>query len=189
MDFTIVNFMKRKCDTNTFITLSGPHPTYLVTVNDPRDNSKAAIAVAWATPISVNPPMFGVVISPNKASHAIIKEAGVFTVNILPLDVVDKIWWTGTHTGRQYENKITAAGLTAVPGKTDKNSTSVEEAIASFECKLKNVIPIGNHTLFVGEVISADASEDYFDVEKGLWIPETARLIFHHANDVFLTNC
>ncbi|MFW9871096.1 MAG: flavin reductase family protein [Candidatus Thorarchaeota archaeon] len=181
--------MRVRCDTNAFIAISGPRPTYLVTVNDPRNNNKAAIAVAWATPISVKPPLFGIIISPNKSSHNIISEAGVFTVNVLPLDALDELWWAGTHTGRQYENKIAAAGLTAVPGKTDKNATSVAEAIASFECKLKNVIPIGNHTLFIGEVVSVDASEDYFDAKKGQWIPETARLIFHHANDMFLTNC
>jgi flavin reductase (DIM6/NTAB) family NADH-FMN oxidoreductase RutF len=181
--------MRSKCNTNAFISMSGPHPTYLVTANDPRDNSKAAIAVSWATPISVNPPLFGIVVSPNKASNDIIREAGVFTVNILPLDVIDEVWWAGTHTGRQYEDKIAAAGLTPQPGRTDKNATSVSEAIASFECRLKNVIPIGNHTLFIGEVAAADASEEFFDVDKGAWIPETARLIFHQANDVFLTNC
>ncbi|MFX1482904.1 MAG: flavin reductase family protein [Promethearchaeota archaeon] len=181
--------MRRKCKTNAFVALSGPHPTFLITTNDPRDNSKAAIAVAWATPLSVKPPLFGIVISPNKASHDMIEEAGVFTVNVLPLDAISGLWWSGTHTGRQYENKITSAGLTAVPGKTDKNAASVEEAIASFECKLKNVIPIGNHTLFIGEVVSVDADEEYFNVEKSMWIPETARLIFHHASDMFLTNC
>ncbi|MFW9787290.1 MAG: flavin reductase family protein [Candidatus Thorarchaeota archaeon] len=181
--------MRAKCDTNAFIALSGPHPTYLITANDPRDNSKAAIAVAWATPLSVNPPLFGIVISPNKHSNAVIREAGVFTVNVLPLDALDELWWSGTHTGRQYENKITAAGLTEVPGKTDKNATSVKEAIASFECKLKNVVPIGNHTLFVGEVVSVDAYEDFFDVKKGVWNPDTARLIYHLASGAFLTNC
>ncbi len=180
--------MRTRCSVNTFITLSGPHPTYLVTANDPRNNNKAAITVAWGTPISVNPPLFGVVISPNKVSHTIIKEAGVFTVNILSIDEIDEIWWAGSHTGRQYENKIKSAGLTAVPGKTDKNATSVIEAMASFECKLKNMIPVGNHTLFIGEVVSAEANEEYFDLEKGKWIPEKARLIFHHVNDVFVTS-
>jgi flavin reductase (DIM6/NTAB) family NADH-FMN oxidoreductase RutF len=180
--------MRLDCSTNDFIPLSGPHPTYLITANDPRNNNKAAIAVSWATPISVNPPLFGVVISPNKASDKVIQEAGIFTVNIMPLIAVDELLWAGSHTGRQYENKITAAGLTAVPGKTDKNATSVAEAIASFECKLKNVIPIGNHTLFIGEVVSVDADEEYFDIEKGNWIPDTAQLIFRQARDAFRTN-
>jgi flavin reductase (DIM6/NTAB) family NADH-FMN oxidoreductase RutF len=181
--------MRTKCDTNAFIGLSGPHPTFLVTVNDPRNNNKAAIAVAWATPLSVKPPLFGIVISPNKATSDMIREAGVFTVNILPLDSIDEVWWAGTHTGRQYENKIAAAGLTEVPGRSDKNATSVQEAIASFECKLMNVIPIGNHTLFIGRVVSVDADEEYFDVKKGVWNPETARLIYHLASGAFLTNC
>lgn len=185
----MVNSMRSRCDTNAFIALSGPHPTYLITANDPRDNSKAAIAVAWATPLSVRPPLFGIVISPNKSSYNIVKEAGVFTVNIMPLNALSELWWAGTHTGRQYEDKITKAGLTPVPGKTDKNATSVEEAIASFECKVKNMVPIGNHTLIVGQVVSADAMEKFFDTKKGVWNPETARLIYHLANEAFLTNC
>jgi flavin reductase (DIM6/NTAB) family NADH-FMN oxidoreductase RutF len=185
----MVKCMRAKCNTNAFIALSGPHPTYLVTANDPRDNSKAAIAVAWATPLSVRPPLFGIVISPNKFSYNIVKEAGIFTVNVMPLNALSEVWWAGTHTGRQYEDKISGAGLTPVPGKTDKNATSVEEAIASFECKVKNMVPIGNHTLIVGQVVSVDAMEKFFDPKKGVWIPETARLIYHLANEAFLTNC
>lgn len=180
--------MRSKCRTNDFIALSGPHLTYLVTANDPRNNNKAAITVSWATPISVNPPLFGIVISPNKASNSVIQEASMFTVNILPITAVDELLWAGSHSGRQYENKIKAAGLTAVPGRTDKNATSVAEAIASFECKLRNVVPIGNHTLFIGEVVYVDADENYFDFEKGIWIPETVQTLFYHARNVFRTN-
>jgi flavin reductase (DIM6/NTAB) family NADH-FMN oxidoreductase RutF len=185
----MVKSMRSNCKTNKFIALSAPQPAFLVTVSEAGGDKKSAIAVSWATPLSVRPPLFGIVISPNKASHDVIKKAGVFTVNILPLEAVSELWWAGSHSGRNYEDKVEEAGLTSTPGKIHENAISVEEAIASFECKIVNEVSVGDRTLFVGEVVYADASKEHFDIEKGMWIPGTTRLIHHLANDAFLTNC
>jgi flavin reductase (DIM6/NTAB) family NADH-FMN oxidoreductase RutF len=41
----------------------------------------------------------------------------------------------------------------------------IQEGYAHLECKLVKSIPLGDHTLFVGEVISISADEDAFKDE------------------------
>jgi flavin reductase (DIM6/NTAB) family NADH-FMN oxidoreductase RutF len=168
--------------------MSGPRPTFVVTARDPTNNTESAMAVDWTTPISVKPPTFGVVISQHKKTHDIIKHAGVFSVNILPAEELDKVWWLGSHTGRKFEDKLSEAGLTTSEGNSDKNAISIDEAIATFECEVTKEVEVGGFTLFIGEVKSASASDAFFDKEKSMWVPESAKLIFRVANDVFVTN-
>ncbi len=178
--------MRTTCRKNAFISLSGPHPTFIITVADPESGKKSAITMAWTTPLSVRPPLFGIAITPRKATHDAIERAKVFTINIPSKDIQSETWWIGTHTGRNYDDKISAAGLTYLPGKIDKNAISIQEAIASIECRVVEQFSVGDHTLFVGEVVSVDASEEFFDIERGLWIPEAVERIFHLAYDVFV---
>ncbi|MFW9886815.1 MAG: flavin reductase family protein [Candidatus Thorarchaeota archaeon] len=180
--------MKTKCRTNQFLGVSGPRQTYLISVANSKNDTKDVMAVEWATPLSIRPPLFGISISPNKHTYGLIKTAGVFTVNVPSADIVRETYWAGTHTGRRYKDKIAKAGLTSNPGKTDVNAVSIDEAIASFECKVVDEIKVGNHVLFVGEVLSVNASEDLFDIEKGAWYPERLRNIYRVAYKDFVTN-
>lgn len=179
---------KTNCKKNAFIGMSGPHTTLVVSVRNPKDKTDSALAVEWSSPLSVNPPLFGIVVSKNKETHNIIREAGVFAVNILSAEDFEKIWWLGTHTGRRHEDKISEIGLTAIEGSFSEHAITIDEAAASFECKLLNEVPVGNFTLFIGEVMATKASDLFFDSEKNMWKPESIKFVFHVANDVFLTN-
>ncbi|MBO5670782.1 MAG: flavin reductase, partial [Clostridia bacterium] len=43
----------------------------------------------------------------------------------------------------------------------------IEEAPISIECKVKNIIPLGSHDMFIAEVVNVQADEKYFDAETG----------------------
>ena len=180
--------MKINCNNRHFVGISGPQPTYLVTVADSEKDTTDIIAVEWATPLSVNPPLFGIVVSQNKNSHDMIKKAGVFTVNIPSVDIAKEMYWAGSHTGRKYKDKIAESGLTSRPGKINANSVSLEEAVGYFECKVVNEVKIGNNVMFIGEVQAAVASGDLFDTEKGMWYPDKLHNIYRVAHEYFVTN-
>ncbi|TFF91548.1 flavin reductase family protein [Candidatus Thorarchaeota archaeon] len=180
--------MKKVMSTSSFMRMSGPQMTVIVTAMDPDSkDKKAAITLAWTTPLSMKPPLFGVSIAPNRFSHDIIKRAGVFTVNIPPLDYLKETEWVGRHSGKKVEDKLAEAGLTTRPGKSSGHTISINEALASFECKLVDEVTTGDHTLFVGEVVHAEAADEFFDDKKG-WNFDKARLIYHAGKDVFITN-
>lgn len=121
------------------------------------------ITVAWATPLSINPPMIGILIAPRRYSHELISKAQEFVVNIPTIEILDKAVKCGKVSGRRHD-KFSEFGLTPKPAKAVKTPI-IEECVAHLECKLVDQVTTGDHTLFVGEVIAVYANEGVFDGE------------------------
>jgi flavin reductase (DIM6/NTAB) family NADH-FMN oxidoreductase RutF len=136
-----------------------PMQTVLVTCND--DSGKTnIITLAWHTPISRTPPLYGIAIAPKRYSHELIEKTKEFVVNFIPYSLVKAANYCGTHTGRTTD-KLCSTPLTLIPSK--KLSTPlIKEGYAHFECTLKQTIPVGDHTLFIGEVITVSANDNAF---------------------------
>ncbi len=116
-----------------------------------------AMAAAWHSPLSFEPPLYGVAISPKRFTHELILEAGEFGVNFLPFDRAGIIAAVGGSTGREVDKfeafKIAEekSVLTSVP--------VLAEAYAAYECKLVSHHMFGDHTWFVGEIVMAHLVE------------------------------
>ena len=139
-----------------------PMQTVLVTCNDNEGNTNI-ITLAWHTPISRIPPLYGVSIAPKRHSHGLIEKSKEFVVNFIPYSLVEAAHFCGTHSGRSTD-KLCKTGLTLLPGK--KLSTPlIKEGYAHLECRLTQTIPIGDHTLFIGEVVAVSADDVAFKDE------------------------
>lgn len=136
-----------------------PMQAMLVSCDD-EDGKTNVITIAWATPISKEPPLFGISVAPKRHSHELIKKSKEFVVNFAPYELVDKIHFCGTCTGRK-TNKIDEINLTLIPGKKVKTSL-IEECYAHLECKLHKTITLGDHTFFIGEVVNVLADQAAF---------------------------
>ncbi|MEM2874975.1 MAG: flavin reductase, partial [Candidatus Hadarchaeales archaeon] len=75
-------------------------------------------------------------------------------------------------------------GLTPIPGRKVK-APAVKECALHMECRLKEAITTGDHTLFVGEVLAAYGDENAFDGE--FINTEVLRPIFQVGGDIFTT--
>ena len=64
------------------------HATIVTSHSKGKDN---AMAVAWHAPISMNPPLYGVSISPRRFTLAQILESKAFAVNFMPLRYAELI--------------------------------------------------------------------------------------------------
>lgn len=133
-----------------------PLPVVLVSCAAPgfRPN---LITLAWAGVAASDPPMLSVGIRPDRHSHSIITSSGEFVVNIPSQDMLRAVDYCGMVSGRDID-KFVAAGLTVGPGATVQ-TPHVVEAPVSLECRLRQVIPLGSHDLFVGEVTSVLVDE------------------------------
>jgi len=88
---------------------------------------------------------------------------------------------TGSCSGREVD-KFSKYGLTPAPAKHLKTPI-IAECIAHIECKLSETLRIGDHTLFVGEVLEAYADSKYFDGE--LYTTE-ADLVYQLGGETFV---
>ncbi|NIO36089.1 flavin reductase family protein, partial [Candidatus Bathyarchaeota archaeon] len=119
------------------------------------------ITLAWSMPASIDPPMLILGIGPKRYSHELIEETEEFVVNVPTMEILRETLFCGRRTGREYD-KFKETGLTPLPAKTVKPAI-IKECVSHLECRLHQQIIIGDHTLFVGEVLAAYADKEAFD--------------------------
>jgi flavin reductase (DIM6/NTAB) family NADH-FMN oxidoreductase RutF len=150
--------MKKQQDLSKFVSLTYPKMSVVVTCNKEADTKKVnAITVTWHTPLSMNPPLYGVSIAPSRYSHGLIVKNKEFAINFLGFEHWKKLHYCGTHSGGK-EDKIKNAGLNLEDCKYIKTKM-LKEAYLSIECKLYKTINLGDHDLFVGEILAAHLDE------------------------------
>ncbi len=148
--------------TNKWMYYTFPKVTVLVTVVDKNDPNKTnIITLAWHSPVSIAPPLFGVSIDPRRYSHDLILDAGEFVVNFADFKVLEDVHYCGRHSGRKYD-KFQETGLTQQDAQKVKTAL-IQECYCNLECKLVDHHLYGDHTWFVGEVVAISVDEDHFD--------------------------
>ena len=104
--------------------------------------------------------MYGISVAPSRYSHGLIEETKEFVINFIPYELVAKVHFCGTHTGKNI-NKIKESGLTLIPSEKVKVPT-IKEGYGHLECKLYDTLKIGDHSFFIGEVVNVQADENAF---------------------------
>lgn len=139
------------------------------------------ITVSWVGTICSNPPMCYVSIRPERYSHNIIKRNNEYVINLTTEKLAKATDWCGVRSGRNY-NKFQEMQLT--PGKASVvNAPIIEESPLSIECKVKEIIPLGSHDMFLSEVVNIKADEKYFDLKTEKFDLEHAKLLVYvHGN-------
>ena len=131
--------------------------------------------VAWIGTICSDPAMCYISVRPSRHSYDIIKRNGEFVINLTNEDLAFATDWCGVRSGRDY-NKFKEMKLT--PMKTQViDSVLIEEAPLSIECKVKQIIPLGSHDMFIAEVVNVLADEQYMERETGAFKLSDAKLM------------
>lgn len=110
------------------------------------------ITITYVTGVNEEPAMFGIAIRPEKQSNKLIRESGEFVINVPTREILSKIDYCGTFSGRDL-NKFESAKLTAVKSDVVKPPL-IKECPINIECRVKEVIKLPSHDLFIGEVVA-----------------------------------
>ncbi|MBL7130021.1 MAG: flavin reductase family protein [Candidatus Omnitrophica bacterium] len=139
------------------------------------------ITLAWHTPISKDPALLGIAIAKSHLSYDLIKKSEEFIINIPSFDLLKQTVLCGSVSGENVD-KFKEARLT--PKKADKliKTPCIKECIGHIECYLRDIKDIGDHGLFIGEIIFASAKEGLFD---DIWQVDKTKLIFHLGGKFF----
>ena len=137
-------------------------PVPVVMVSVAGKNGKAnIITLAWVGVVCSSPPTIGISIRPGRYSNNLIRETGEFVVNVPNLDLVEETDWCGTVSGREVD-KFKKTGLTKTPASKVKPPL-IKECPVNIECKLRQVLNLGVHDLFLGEVVAVHYDEEILD--------------------------
>lgn len=146
-----------------------------VLVSAAHGKNRCVLSVAWQMPASIKPPTAVVSVGHARFSHDVIRRAREFVISIPTVRELSLVRTAGTISGRK-KDKFEGLGLTAEPSvKID--SPRVAECPAHLECRLLRTVRCGDHSLFVGEVVGAFASEEFFDGR--LKVEKKAKTLHH----------
>lgn len=140
-----------------------PVPTVLVT-SRLGDGEPNIITIAWSGVMNNNPPMVYVSIQPSRHSHRLIKESGEYVINIPSADLARIVDYCGVTSGRDV-NKFKETGLTPLAASQVK-APLIKECPVNLECKVREVLSLGSHDVFIGEVVAVHFDKDVLD-ERG----------------------
>ncbi len=140
-----------------------PCPVVLVTCLDDGGNPNI-ITLAWVGTICSEPPIISIGIRPTRYSYELIKNSKEFVVNIPSTKILRESDYCGITSGKNIE-KFSETKLTQQQAEKIKTPL-IRECPVNLECKLKDVIPLGAHDLFLGEIVQVHIDEEVLD-EKG----------------------
>lgn len=143
-----------------------------------------AMAAAWHSSLSREPPLYGVAISPKRFTHDLILEAGEFGVNFLPFDRAGIIAAVGGSTGREVDKFEAFKIAEEKPVLT--SAPILAEAYAAYECKLVNHHTFGDHTWFVGQILRVHLLEEAL-TEEGVLNLERVTPTLYLGADLYLS--
>lgn len=135
-----------------------PSPVVMVSCKGKELDSKPnIITLAWVGIVCSKPPMVGISIRPKRYSYLLIKESGEFVVNIPNEKLLAATDYCGQVSGKQVD-KFAMTKLT--PGPCDKVAAPmINECPVNLECKVTQIIPVGAHHLFLGEIVAVHIDE------------------------------
>lgn len=150
-----------------------PVPVVLITSRN-KEGKTNVFTVAWAGTICTKPPMLSISIRPERLSYEYIEESMEFIVNMPSYDLVKAVDYCGVKPGRKFD-KIKDMGFTLTEG-SHVNVPYINECPVAIECKVKSILPLGSHHVFIAEVLGSHVDEKLMD-EKGKIHFEKANLI------------
>ncbi|MBR5530000.1 MAG: flavin reductase family protein [Bacteroidaceae bacterium] len=160
-------------------TMIYPLPALLISCGSTPEEYNLFTA-SWAGTICSDPAMCYVSIRPERHSYEIIRRNMEFVINLTTEELARATDWCGVRSGRDY-NKFEEMQLT--PGPSEKVSAPiVMEAPLSIECRVKEIVPLGTHDMFIAEVLNVQADSRYLNEETGKWnLDESLPLVYVHG--------
>lgn len=163
-------------------TMIYPLPAVLVSCGE-SEQEYNLFTVAWTGTVCTNPPMCYISVRPERHSYDIIKRTGEFVINLTTASLARATDWCGVRSGRDYD-KFSEMGLTAEPAAV-VSAPVVGESPVSIECRVRQVIELGSHDMFLADVVNVLVDEQYINTETGKLELDRAEIITYSHGEYF----
>ena len=155
-------------------TLIYPVPAVMVTVG--KDESEYNIlTIGWTGTICTDPALCYISVRPERYSYPILRRNMEFVINLTTEKLAYATDWCGVRSGKDY-NKFKELNLT--PAKaTIVDAPYIEESPLCIECRVKEILSLGTHDMFIAEVVNILADDAYIDPATGAFDMKKAGLL------------
>ena len=158
-------------------TLTAPVPPTLIscgTVDSPN-----AFTVAWTGIINTKPPMTYISVRPSRFSYELIKNSGEYVINLPPSTLVRTVDMCGVKSGKDID-KFKTFGLTAEKS-FEVGAPSIAECPVSIECRVKEIIPLGTHDMFISDIVGISVNEELMNKNGKLCLDRAGLMAYIHG--------
>ena len=136
-----------------------PLPAVMVSVSDGEGNDNI-ITVAWAGTVCTNPPMVSISVRPSRFSYDMIRKTGEFVINLTTEKLAYATDYCGVRSGRDVDKF---------------------KEMKLIECRVKQVLELGSHHMFVADVLAVHADPQYMDEKKKFHLNDAKPLVYSHG--------
>lgn len=158
--------------------LLAPVPPALVTCAHGEEQN--VLTVAWTGIVNTVPPKTYVSIRPSRHSYRLIKESGVFVINLTTKELVRAADWCGVHTGAKV-NKFERCRLRTEPAST-VDCPMLADSPLSLECRVTDVLPMGSHDMFLADIVGVSVEEELIDKDGKLHLERAGLAAYAHGD-------
>ncbi len=156
-----------------------PLPVVMVSVADGAGKYNI-ITLAWVGTVCSEPPMVSISVRPERHSHAIIRDTGEFVINLTTRELAYATDYCGVKSGRDVD-KFREMRLTPLPGREVK-APLIGESPVSLECKVRQMLSLGSHDMFVAEVVAVCADDRYMDGRGRFALEKADPIVYSHGS-------
>lgn len=159
-------------------TMLYPVPSVMVSCRNAQGENNI-ITIAWTGIICSDPAMLYISVRPERHSYQMIKETGDFVVNIANSKLAFAVDFCGVKSGKNV-NKFEHLKLT--PAKSNLvASPYIDECPVNLECKVKDIIPLGTHDMFIAEIMCVNVDDSLLDSNDKLHLNKADLICYNHG--------
>ena len=155
-----------------------PLPAVMATVRG-KDGKDNIITIAWTGTVCSDPAMLYISVRKERHSHHMLVESGEFVVNLTTEDLCKATDYCGVRSGAKVD-KFKETGLTKEEAKVI-NCAMIKESPVNIECKVKEIIPLGSHDMFLAEVVNVNVDDAYMEENGRFDLSKAHPLVYSHG--------
>lgn len=156
-----------------------PLPAVMVSVADAQGKPNI-ITLAWVGTVCTNPPMVSISVRPERYSHSILKENGEFVINLTTRELTFATDYCGVKSGRDVD-KFKEMNLTPLPADQVK-APLIGESPVCIECRVREVLELGSHDMFLADVLAVHVDEKYLDESGKFHLEQAEPIVYSHGD-------
>ncbi|MDR2472717.1 MAG: flavin reductase family protein, partial [Tannerella sp.] len=155
-------------------TMIYPLPAVMITVGAKHEEYNIMTA-SWVGTLCSNPPMCYVSVRPERYSYPILKRNMEYVINLTTRSMARVTDWCGVVSGADHD-KFVEMNLTPVKA-TVVRAPLINESPLCIECKVKEVVSLGSHDMFISDVVNISIDEQYLNPKNGAFDMQQADLL------------
>lgn len=155
-----------------------PLPAVLITVADKKGNQNI-FTVAWTGTVCSEPAMVSISVRPERHSYHMIEETGEFVINLTTKELAYATDYCGVKSGRDTD-KFQDMKLTTLPAEKVA-APLLEKSPVNLECRVKEIMKLGTHDMFIAQVVAVHADEKYMDKEGRFSLAKAEPMVYSHG--------